>query len=102
MAAAIDFGSGAILMWAVVKGWLDIFQTVERYASPVWEVVNVFFILFAVGLVGFFPGAMPLAGTVMLAPGAVGLGASAVRSLAFVLRAINATTSPASCRGCWV
>lgn len=89
VAAAIDFGSGAILLWAVVKGRLDIFQTVERYASPVWEVVNVFFILFAVGLVGFFPGAIPLAGTVMLVPGAVGLGAIAVRSLAFVLRAYN-------------
>ncbi len=92
--AAIDFGSGAILLWSVVRGRVDVYQTVERYASPIWEVVNVFFILFAVGFVGYFPKAIPLVGTVMLVPGAVGLGAIAVRSLAFVLRAINPHHAP--------
>jgi cytochrome d ubiquinol oxidase subunit II len=94
MAAAIDFGSGAVWLWAELRGRADVAALAMRYASPVWEVVNVFFILFAVGMVGFFPGALPAVGTAMLVPGALGLGAIAVRSLAFVLRGASPPWAP--------
>ncbi|GAE06796.1 cytochrome d ubiquinol oxidase subunit II [Paenibacillus sp. JCM 10914] len=30
-------------------------RLISRYLSPVWEITNVFFVFFFVGIIGFFP-----------------------------------------------
>ena len=46
---------------------------ISRYLSPVWEVTNVFFVFFFVGLVGFFPDTAYYFGTALLIPGSIAL-----------------------------
>lgn len=41
--------------------------------NPVWEVTNVFFVFFFVGIVGFFPDTAYYYGTVLLIPGSIAL-----------------------------
>ncbi|HLY30395.1 MAG TPA: cytochrome d ubiquinol oxidase subunit II, partial [Ktedonobacterales bacterium] len=47
-------------------------QAIQRvtlaYLSPVWEVTNVVFIFFVVGMIGFFPVSARIFGTALLAP----------------------------------
>lgn len=52
---------------------------ISRYLSPVWEVTNVFFVFFFVGIVGFFPQTAYYYGTALLVPGSIALVLIAIR-----------------------
>ncbi|AVP36755.1 cytochrome d ubiquinol oxidase subunit II [Staphylococcus felis] len=78
--AAIDFGAGFFSLHARLTGEDHrINGLIERYLNPVWEVTNVFFVFFFVGIVGFFPDTAYYYGTVMLIPGSIALILLAVR-----------------------
>ena len=46
---------------------------ISRYLNPVWEVTNVFFVFFFVGIVGFFPDSAYYFGSTLLIPGSIAL-----------------------------
>jgi cytochrome d ubiquinol oxidase subunit II len=81
---SIDFGAG---FWAMVfhkqkdakSGMLA-----NRIISPLWEVTNVFLVLFAVALVGLFPGAAYTLGSVLLVPGSLILILLTIRTVFMV------------------
>ncbi|OFW75006.1 MAG: hypothetical protein A2201_07115 [Alicyclobacillus sp. RIFOXYA1_FULL_53_8] len=69
LAGSVDFGAG---FWAMVfysQKNARAATIANRYLSPLWEVTNVFLILFAVALVGLFPKAAFAYGSVLLVPG---------------------------------
>ncbi|MDB5084128.1 MAG: hypothetical protein JWN30_1014, partial [Bacilli bacterium] len=70
LAASVDFGAG---FWAMVfQGRSNGAAVIaNRYVSPLWEVTNVFLVLFAVGFVGFFPQAAYTYGNILLVPGSL-------------------------------
>ena len=52
--ASIDFGAGFFTLHAkLTKQDKKINHLIARYLNPVWEVTNVFFVFFFVGMVGF-------------------------------------------------
>lgn len=72
--ASIDFGSGFFSLHAKLFGQShEINDLIQRYLNPVWEVTNVFFVFFFVGIVGFFPDTAYYYGTVLLIPGSIAL-----------------------------
>ncbi|VED63308.1 cytochrome d ubiquinol oxidase, subunit II [Staphylococcus delphini] len=72
--ASIDFGAGFFSLHAKLFGQShEINGLIQRYLNPVWEVTNVFFIFFFVGIVGFFPDTAYYYGTVLLIPGSIAL-----------------------------
>ncbi|MGA9173065.1 MAG: cytochrome d ubiquinol oxidase subunit II, partial [Thermoactinomyces sp.] len=74
MIASIDFGAGFFSCYSMLTGKDHIInRIIDRYLSPVWEVTNVFLILFIVGLVGFFPETAYYYGTALLIPGSIAL-----------------------------
>lgn len=78
--ASIDFGAGFFAYFAkVTKQDHIINQLISRYLSPVWEVTNVFFVFFFVGLVGFFPDAAYYYGQSLLIPGSIAIVLIAIR-----------------------
>ncbi|MEW9501467.1 cytochrome d ubiquinol oxidase subunit II [Jeotgalibacillus marinus] len=78
--ASIDFGAGFFAYYARVSKQEHIMsQLINRYLSPVWEVTNVFFVFFFVGLIGFFPDTAYYFGTALLIPGSVGIILLAIR-----------------------
>lgn len=78
--ASIDFGAGFFAYYAkVTKKDHLINKLISRYLSPVWEVTNVFFVFFFVGLVGFFPKAAYYYGTTLLIPGSIAIILLAIR-----------------------
>lgn len=69
LGGSVDFGAG---FWAMVfyrQKDARAATIANRYLSPLWEVTNVFLVLFAVALVGLFPGAALAYGSVLLVPG---------------------------------
>ena len=64
---SIDFGAG---FWSMVfsKKNPQAASIANRFLSPSWEVTNVFLVLLVVALVGFFPRAAYLLGTLLLVP----------------------------------
>lgn len=65
---SIDFGAG---FWAMLFGRradTNAADIANRFLSPSWKVTNVFLVLLVVALVGFFPFAMPLLGTLLVTP----------------------------------
>ncbi len=71
MTGSIDFGAG---FWAMVYLRDEDAQAAvvaNRYLSPLWEVTNVFLVLFAVALVGLFPKAALIYGNLLLLPGSL-------------------------------
>jgi cytochrome bd ubiquinol oxidase subunit II len=69
IAGSVDFGAG---FWAMVyhrQKDAHAATIANRYLSPLWEVTNVFLVLFAVALVGLFPSAAYALGSVLLVPG---------------------------------
>jgi len=69
IAGSVDFGAG---FWAMVyhrQKDAHAATLANRYLSPLWEVTNVFLVLFAVSLVGLFPTAAYALGSVLLVPG---------------------------------
>ncbi|MFB1081273.1 cytochrome d ubiquinol oxidase subunit II [Jeotgalibacillus sp. JSM ZJ347] len=78
--ASIDFGAGFFAYYARVSKREHIMsKLISRYLSPVWEVTNVFFVFFFVGLVGFFPDTAYYYGTALLLPGSVAIILIAIR-----------------------
>lgn len=78
--AAIDFGAGFFAFYArVTKREHIMSKLISRYLSPVWEVTNVFFVFFFVGLVGFFPDTAYYLGTALLIPGSIAIILLAIR-----------------------
>ncbi|MEI5905983.1 cytochrome d ubiquinol oxidase subunit II [Bacillus spongiae] len=78
--ASIDFGSGFFAFYGKVTGKDHILNDlISRYLSPVWEVTNVFFVFFFVGLVGFFPDTAYYFGTSLLIPGSIAIILLAIR-----------------------
>ncbi|TDL35196.1 cytochrome d ubiquinol oxidase subunit II [Jeotgalibacillus sp. S-D1] len=72
--AAIDFGAGFFAYYArITKREHIMSKLISRYLSPVWEVTNVFFVFFFVGLVGFFPDTAYYLGTALLIPGSIAI-----------------------------
>src|SRR3954453_15707922 len=77
---SIDFGAGFFNGYTIVAGkHHKVSRIIERYLSPVWEVTNVFFVFFFVGIVGFFPDTAYYYGTALLIPGRIALILLAIR-----------------------
>ncbi len=78
--ASIDFGAGFFAYYGKLKKKEHIMNDlISRYLSPVWEVTNVFFVFFFVGLIGFFPDTAFYFGTSLLIPGSIVLVMLAIR-----------------------
>ncbi|MBO9130342.1 cytochrome d ubiquinol oxidase subunit II [Bacillus sp. 165] len=78
--ASVDFGAGFYAYYAKWKKKdSKMVKLINRYLNPVWEVTNVFFVFFFVGLVGFFPDTAYYYGTALLIPGSVALVLLAIR-----------------------
>src|SRR5690348_4166926 len=72
--ASIDFGAGFFAYYGKITKQDHIMnKLISRYLSPVWEVTNVFFVFFFVGMVGFFPETAFYYGTALLIPGSISL-----------------------------
>ncbi len=78
--ASIDFGAGFFAFYArwTKKDHL-INRLISRYLSPVWEITNVFFVFFFVGIVGFFPDTAYYYGSALLVPGSIAIILLAIR-----------------------
>ncbi|GGF34305.1 membrane protein [Halobacillus andaensis] len=73
MLGSLDFGAG---FWGMIYGKNDqtsASQIANRFLSPTWEVTNVFFVIFVVALVSFFPFATTMLGSLLLLPVGMGL-----------------------------
>lgn len=68
LAGSVDLGATFWRMVFVHGGDREAERIAERYVSALWEAANVFLVLIAVGMVGFFPGASYAYGTVLLLP----------------------------------
>ncbi|MCA1012582.1 cytochrome d ubiquinol oxidase subunit II [Halobacillus halophilus] len=78
--ASIDFGAGFFAYFAkITKNDHIINKLISRYLSPVWEVTNVFFVFFFVGLIGFFPDMAYYFGQSLLIPGSIAIVLLAIR-----------------------
>lgn len=77
---SIDYGAGFFNAYSIIRGKQHIISNIiQRYLSPVWEVTNVFFVFFFVGIVGFFPQTAYYFGTIFLVPGSIALILLAIR-----------------------
>ncbi|EGQ3860278.1 cytochrome d ubiquinol oxidase subunit II [Staphylococcus pseudintermedius] len=84
--ASIDFGAGFFSLHAKLFGQShEINDLIQRYLNPVWEVTNVFFVFFFVGIVGFFPDTAYYYGTVLLIPGSIALILLSIRGAFYAL-----------------
>lgn len=78
--ASIDFGAGFFAYYGkLTKKDHVLNKVIHRYLSPVWEVTNVFFVFFFVGIVGFFPDTAYYYGTALLIPGSIALVLLSIR-----------------------
>mgnify|MGYP000591146841 FL=1 len=78
--ASIDFGAGFFTLHAkITKQDKKINHLIARYLNPFWEVTNVFFVFFFVGMVGFFPDSAKYFGTVLLVPASIALVLLSIR-----------------------
>lgn len=78
--ASVDFGAGFFSYYAkITKQDHVINQLIARYLSPVWEITNVFFVFFFVGIVGFFPDTAYYYGASLLVPGSIAIILLAIR-----------------------
>ncbi|WP_100012394.1 cytochrome d ubiquinol oxidase subunit II [Lentibacillus sediminis] len=78
--ASIDFGAGFFAFYAkITKKDHIVSQLISRYLSPVWEITNVFFVFFFVGVVGFFPDTAYYYGSALLVPASFAIVLLAIR-----------------------
>lgn len=78
--ASIDFGAGFFAFYSKIKSKEKQVNTlIQRYLSPTWEVTNVFFVFFFVGIVGFFPDTAYYYGSALLVPASIVLILLAIR-----------------------
>jgi cytochrome d ubiquinol oxidase subunit II len=82
LAGSVDFGATFWRMLFRLRGKDEAARIADRYVSPLWEATNVFLVLIAVGLVGFFPGAAYVFGTVLIGPASLILILLALRGTA--------------------
>src|SRR5690625_6742589 len=92
--ASVDFGAGFLAYYAKItkKGHI-INQLIARYLSPVWEITNVFFVFFFVGMVGFFPDAAYYYGTALLVPASIAIILLAIRVLFYAFESYGSKQS---------
>lgn len=76
LAGSVDFGAG---FWEMAFPGRNASEVAARYVGPFWEITNVFLIMLAVAIVGFFPGAAFDLGAVLLVPGSLILVLLALR-----------------------
>ena len=91
LAGSVDLGATFWRMVFARSGDHEAERIAARYVSPLWEAANVFLVLIAVAMVGFFPGASYAYGTVLLLPASLILILLALRGsfLAFAHAAPN-------------
>lgn len=79
MAGSIDFGAS---FWAMIYLNRNVHagKIANRFLSPTWELTNTILVLLVVAVVGFFPKAAYMLGTVLLVPVSLILLLIAVRS----------------------
>ncbi len=78
--ASIDFGAGFFAFYArLTKQDHVMNRLISRYLSPVWEITNVFFVFFYIGIVGFFPDTAYYYGSALLVPGSIAVILLAIR-----------------------
>ncbi|EZH64809.1 cytochrome D ubiquinol oxidase subunit II [Bacillaceae bacterium JMAK1] len=77
---SIDFGAGVFNAHSIINGKQHILsKVIQRYLSPVWEVTNVFFVFFFVGIIGFFPDSAFYFGSILLVPASISIILLALR-----------------------
>jgi cytochrome d ubiquinol oxidase subunit II len=86
LTAGVEFGAGLLAALARAGGHARAARLAEGALSPVWEVTNVFLILFALSLASFFPLALRLYGETLLMPVATALLLLLVRYVVFGFR----------------
>ncbi|GAB3044593.1 cytochrome d ubiquinol oxidase subunit II [Virgibacillus ainsalahensis] len=78
--ASVDFGAGFFAYYAkMTKKDHIINKLISRYLSPVWEITNVFFVFFFVGIIGFFPDTAHYYGSALLVPASIAIILLAIR-----------------------
>jgi len=88
---SIDYGAGVFNAYSIITKKEHILsKVIQRYLSPVWEVTNVFFVFFFVGIVGFFPQTAYYFGTVLLVPGSIALTLLAIRGSYYAFETYSA------------
>ncbi|URN93845.1 MAG: cytochrome d ubiquinol oxidase subunit II [Candidatus Pristimantibacillus lignocellulolyticus] len=91
--ASIDFGAGFFIYYSTISGTRHLIHNIiDRYLSPVWEITNVFFVFFFVGIVGFFPDTAFYLGTALLIPGSIGIVLLAIRGAYYAFNHYGTTT----------
>lgn len=92
--ASIDFGAGFFSFYEKLTRKKHVMNAlIGRFLSPVWEVTNVFFVFFFVGIVGFFPDTAYYFGTALLVPASVALVLIAVRGSFYAFNSYGAKDS---------
>lgn len=88
--ASVDFGAGFFNYYAMKTGkHQTISGIIQRYLSPVWEITNVFFVFFFVGIVGFYPDTAYYLGTTLLIPGSIALILLSIRGSYYAFNSYN-------------
>jgi cytochrome d ubiquinol oxidase subunit II len=88
--ASVDFGAGFFNYYAIKTGNHEtISGIIQRYLSPVWEITNVFFVFFFVGIVGFYPDTAYYLGTTLLIPGSIALILLSIRGSYYAFNSYN-------------
>lgn len=91
LVGSIDFGAGFFNAHGIMTGKQHILsKIIQRYLSPVWEVTNVFFVFFFVGIIGFFPKTAVYFGQPMLIPGSIILILLCIRGSYYAFEAYGA------------
>lgn len=89
--ASIDFGAGFFSFYEkIAQKKYVINGIISRYLSPVWELANVFFILFFVAIIGFFPETAYYYGTALFVPGSIALVLIIIRGTFYTLNQYGA------------
>ena len=92
--ASVDFGAGFFAYFAkVTKRDHLINKLIARYLSPVWEITNVFFVFFFVGIVGFFPDTAYYYGSALLVPASIAIILLAIRGSFYAFESYGAKQS---------
>lgn len=88
--ASIDFGAGFFNFYSKMTGTDNIISPIiGRYLNPVWEVTNVFFVFFFVGIVGFYPDTAYYYGTALLIPASIALILLSIRGSYYAFNSYN-------------
>lgn len=82
LGGSVDFGGTFWRMVFRLRGDQEAAAVAERYVHPLWETTNIFLVLIAVGLIGFFPQAAWAFGSVLVIPASLILILLALRGAA--------------------